>query len=353
MTMRTTSRCSPHVVEHVPEPEPLLGEAARLAPRVLVEVPLEANRSARRPAVRRGGGAHRPRACVRSAGTCETCAPRPACRVVHELTDPLSHEHHAFFAESTGDRARAAIKAVVRRAAFRASPAHCRAPVHSALRMSCRASVDVALLSASPTLGWRMADDAFAALIRDAVATCTVVRVSTGRAGALKRQMALTDAVEALAAHHSAARLPDARAVVLSTVSASFFVRPRVPHAVRFDAPAALNRPGVWGAWQRAAERRSRPAQTCCCRGVRRPRRRCETRGASCRSASRLSQWRARRSATLRHWRRRKPHKRGLEVLCAAWATSGLAGPLIVGGISAQSGRAWAGALRRPGAGRA
>jgi SAM-dependent methyltransferase len=37
-----------HVLEHVPEPMTLLREAARVAPAVLVEVPLEDNRSARR-----------------------------------------------------------------------------------------------------------------------------------------------------------------------------------------------------------------------------------------------------------------------------------------------------------------
>jgi glycosyltransferase involved in cell wall biosynthesis len=35
------------------------------------------------------------------------------------------------------------------------------------------------------------------------------------------------------------------------------------------------------------------------------------------------------------------PHKRGLEVLCAAWAESGLPGRLVIGGIAPSDGRAW------------
>ena len=67
-----------HVLEHVPDPGPLLAEAARLAPHVLVEVPLEANRSAARPAkralARDAGHLH---AFDRAAVT--RSAPPPAC----------------------------------------------------------------------------------------------------------------------------------------------------------------------------------------------------------------------------------------------------------------------------------
>jgi hypothetical protein len=43
---------------------------------------------------------------------------------VSELTDPLSLAHHAFFASGAAARGKAALKTVVRRTAFRASPTH-------------------------------------------------------------------------------------------------------------------------------------------------------------------------------------------------------------------------------------
>ena len=106
-----------HVLEHVPVPGPLLAEAARLAPWVLVEVPLEANRSAARPAKRaeaaRIGHLHAlSRRMVRELLTGAGLVPR------EELTDPLPLAHHAFF----GHRRRAAVKWAVRAAAWRAAP---------------------------------------------------------------------------------------------------------------------------------------------------------------------------------------------------------------------------------------
>jgi hypothetical protein len=99
----------------------LLREAARIAPRIAVEVPLEANRSAARPAKRaeaaRIGHLHRfDRPAIRSL-----CA-AAGLRGIVELTDPLGLEHHAFFADTAARRTRAAVKTAVRRTVFRAAP---------------------------------------------------------------------------------------------------------------------------------------------------------------------------------------------------------------------------------------
>ncbi len=203
--------------------------------------------------------------------------------------------------------------------------------------------VDVALLTASPTLGWRLTDASFVSLVRAAGATCAVTRVTIGPAGRLRRHPALTDLVEALAARHSAGRLPRARAVVVSSVTASFFQDLRVPFAVRFDAPAALNRPGPAGAWQRAIEpralRRARvllptSAQAGRAAGVDGP----VTiplgvpidpvPGAPHRSLDAVTYG-------------GNPHKRGLHLVCAAWALAGARGRLAVAGVDAAAGRAW------------
>jgi SAM-dependent methyltransferase len=110
-----------HVLEHVPEPMTLLREAARVAPAVLVEVPLEDNRSARREekraeAARIGHVQFFDRAAVqalfRVAGL----------RIVAELTDPLPYAHHAFFASGRSEQLTAALKSGTRRAAWRIAP---------------------------------------------------------------------------------------------------------------------------------------------------------------------------------------------------------------------------------------
>src|SRR5262249_61496037 len=71
------------------------------------------------------------------------------------------------------------------------------------------------------------------------------------------RTLALTDLVWARAARAAAVRGIDEhrpRAVVYSTVTAAL-LWPRAG-AIRYDAPAAGNRPGRHGVWQRPLERR-------------------------------------------------------------------------------------------------
>ena len=204
-------------------------------------------------------------------------------------------------------------------------------------------SVDVALLSCRTTLGWRRNDDAFAQLVREAGATCAVIPVTVGRAGALRRHPALTDLVEALAARHSATRLPPARAAVVSTVTASFFVDLPMPYAVRFDAPTVLNRPGWAGAWQRAIE----------------PRALARARLLLPLSVEAAAPLHVEGPAVVpvgvpiaRVERAPEadidvltyagnPHKRALDVVCAAWALAGSPGRLVVAGIDPARGREW------------
>jgi SAM-dependent methyltransferase len=106
-----------HVLEHVPDPLPLLKEAARLAPNVLVEVPLEDNRSAKRPSKRKlaeAAGHLHPysRASLQAQLQAAGLTPK------HDLADPLSYEHHAFFAKPP----KAALKHTIRAAAHRIAP---------------------------------------------------------------------------------------------------------------------------------------------------------------------------------------------------------------------------------------
>jgi SAM-dependent methyltransferase len=117
-----------HVLEHVPDPLPLLKEAARVARAVIVEVPLEDNRSARRPAKRKlaeaAGHLHalnrtRVRRLVKEAGL----TPR------HELTDPLSYESLSFFAGPT----KGAVKHVTRTTLHRLGLAERLFTVHYAV----------------------------------------------------------------------------------------------------------------------------------------------------------------------------------------------------------------------------
>lgn len=111
-----------HVLEHVPDPVPLLAEAARACRALVVEVPLEDNRSASRPSAERGreelGHLHR-----LSRKDVRELAAQAGLRVAGELADPLPAAIHTFWAEGPAAQATALGKAAVRRGLFSVAPA--------------------------------------------------------------------------------------------------------------------------------------------------------------------------------------------------------------------------------------
>lgn len=113
---------------------------------------------------------------------------------------------------------------------------------------------DVLLVSLGGTLGLRDADAELAASLRRAGAAVEVVEAERVRE---LRTYALIELAWAKAARRAATRGiadHDPRAIVYSSSTAAL-LWPR-PGAIRFDAPAAGNRPGRHGVWQRPVERR-------------------------------------------------------------------------------------------------
>src|SRR5256885_10156863 len=114
--------------------------------------------------------------------------------------------------------------------------------------------MDILYVSLGSTAGLRAADAELVASLRRAGAS---VIVAAARPRRDVRTLALTDLAWALAARaaaRDALRVHEPRAVVYGTVTAALFGP--VPGAIRYDAPAAANRPGRHGVWQRPRERR-------------------------------------------------------------------------------------------------
>jgi hypothetical protein len=112
---------------------------------------------------------------------------------------------------------------------------------------------DVLLVSLGGTAGLREADAELAASLRRAGAT---VEVAAARARHL-RPMAVNELGWAWAARRVAREAiaeHSPRAILYSGSTAALLAP--APGAIRFDAPAAGNRPGRHGAWQRPVERR-------------------------------------------------------------------------------------------------
>ena len=211
--------------------------------------------------------------------------------------------------------------------------------------------VDVALLSLGTTLGLRHADDALAGLLADAGVSCRVVRVRFGATARLRRQITAIDVVEGLAARRAARATRGARAVIVSGATTALLLRrPSVPWAIRFDSPTALNRPGCSGAWQRARERHVfRAADVLLPWG-----------SAAADAARPLVAGAPTRTIPLPVPVEAPPRdgspppggevvayagwlwKRGVDLLCAAWAEAAPEGVrLVIGGAGREAGLAW------------
>jgi glycosyltransferase involved in cell wall biosynthesis len=120
--------------------------------------------------------------------------------------------------------------------------------------MSSGQSLDVLLVSLGSTGGLRAADEELLGSLVRAGVHAELVRPAPPRA---MRTLMLTDLAWAHVTRRSLERHPGlhrARALIYSTTTAAL-LWPR-PGAIRFDAPAAANRPGRHGLWQRPLERR-------------------------------------------------------------------------------------------------
>jgi hypothetical protein len=120
---------------------------------------------------------------------------------------------------------------------------------------------DVLLVSLGTTLGWRVADELLVAQLERAGASTRLVGVGRGAADRLRRGYPINDLVEMNAARRAArtaVERHEPRALIVSSTTAAMALPSLpAPYAIRFDAPARLNRPGARNALLRALERRA------------------------------------------------------------------------------------------------
>jgi glycosyltransferase involved in cell wall biosynthesis len=113
---------------------------------------------------------------------------------------------------------------------------------------------DVLLVSLGGTAGLREADEELAGSLERAGASVVVAAAERPREWRTYAAIELAWALSARAAARAAIDEHRPRAIVYSSATAALLA-PR-PGAIRFDAPAAGNRPGRHGVWQRPVERR-------------------------------------------------------------------------------------------------
>ena len=120
---------------------------------------------------------------------------------------------------------------------------------------------DVLLISLGTTLGWRRADELLVGQLERAGASATVASVGIGATDRLRRGYPVNDLVEMYAARRTvrtAVERHEPRGVIVSSTTAAMLLPSLpMPYAVRFDAPARLNRPGARNAVLHSLERRA------------------------------------------------------------------------------------------------
>ena len=217
--------------------------------------------------------------------------------------------------------------------------------------------VDVLLVSPGTTAGWRRADAELADVLRDLGLSVSVVGSDMRLARHLRRTMQLTDLAEAAAmrwALSRALRRTDPRAILYSTTQATM-LQPAARlrgAAVRFDALAAVNRPGPANALQHLLERRALARAAILLPWGLDPARRAppHARGDARIVALPVSIEMPAPSANrepLAVTYAGNPHKKGLELVIEAWRLAAPEGRrLVVTGIEAAAGRAYLRARR-------